>query len=137
MDLYIYRIILAFAAFHIYYAATQTLPFVAYYVCALIIPIFFFILANLIIKENNQNWLRTKYHQRFVLPKLMKKNPPSDGDKTEQEEGQEDGATTSNDQNNNNNNDLEANQVYNPYTNQIALHLHHWQIFYMLAFFTR
>ncbi|CAO3652122.1 unnamed protein product [Cunninghamella blakesleeana] len=134
-------IILAFAAFHIYYAATLTLPFVAYYVCALIIPIFFFILANLIIKENNQNWIRTKYHEKFVLPKLAKKKTTpensTNGEKTEQEEGGE--ATTSNDQQQQQQqNDIEANhQVNNPYTNQIALHLHHWQIFYMLAFFTR
>ncbi|KAG1100048.1 hypothetical protein G6F42_017727 [Rhizopus arrhizus] len=27
--------------------------------------------------------------------------------------------------------------VHNPYTRQVAIHLHHWQIFYVLAFFTR
>ncbi|CAO3651413.1 unnamed protein product [Cunninghamella echinulata] len=136
-------IILCFAAFHIYYAARLTLPFVAYYVCALIIPIFFFVLANFIIKENNNNWLRTYYHQRFILPKLNKKkdNVPGKDEKTEQEDGEENNngdASTSDQQQQNNNNDLEANQtIYNPYTNRISLHLHHWQIFYMLAFFTR
>lgn len=25
----------------------------------------------------------------------------------------------------------------NPYTKKISMHLHHWQIFYMLAYFTR
>lgn len=30
-----------------------------------------------------------------------------------------------------------ASLVHNPYTTKVNIHIHHWQIFYVLAFFTR
>ncbi|KAI8344313.1 hypothetical protein BC941DRAFT_464541 [Chlamydoabsidia padenii] len=132
-------IILAFAAFHIYLASTLTLPFVAYYVCGLLIPLFFMVLAILLIKEVNNNWIRTKYHQ-WALTRYQKRHPqpPAHQDEKTQQEG--DGpALSSHGDTNPSTPDLESNQpiLKNPYTSRISLHLHHWQIFYMLAFFTR
>ncbi|CAO3593914.1 unnamed protein product [Absidia cylindrospora] len=146
-------IILAFAAFHIYLASTLTLPFVAYYVCALLIPIFFLVLAIFLIKEVNNNWMRTKYHgwsvarQQRRRPTAASSNDPQQqhDEKTQDDHDGDEGVSGSNasppppqhgdtDQPS----DVEANlPLHNPYTSRIALHLHHWQIFYMLAFFTR
>ncbi|KAI8077282.1 uncharacterized protein B0P05DRAFT_544373 [Gilbertella persicaria] len=83
-------VILAFAGVHIYFASILPLPFVIYYVCALCVPLFFLFVAVLLIKEVNQNWIRTRYYK--------------DEEKA------------------------------NPYSNTISLHIHHWQIFYVLAF---
>ncbi|KAI7871644.1 hypothetical protein BDF14DRAFT_1084148 [Spinellus fusiger] len=88
-------IVLAFAAFHIYYAATLASPFVAFYVCSLIIPLFLFMVAIALIKENNENWIRTRFKRK------------------------------------------DEEELVSAYSTQVGLHLHHWQIFYMLAFFTR
>lgn len=120
-----YRIILAFAGFHIYLAATLPLPFVIYYVCALLIPIFLFAVALFLIKENNQNWSRTKIHGLRVWWSTR-----SDKKKQDPEQGQQEGED-------NNNKASTETQIYSPYKRTLSLHLHHWQIFYMLAFFTR
>ncbi|KAI8097134.1 uncharacterized protein BX664DRAFT_325634 [Halteromyces radiatus] len=144
-------IILAFAAFHIYLAATLTLPFVVYYVCALLIPSFFLILAILLIKEVNNNWVRSTYHGWIVSrrrrhSKKTEKQPQQQQQQTDEKTQDDEGTTSSptppthGDTNpeNYSSDDLEANQpVPNPYTSRISLHLHHWQIFYVLAFFTR
>ncbi|KAI9018053.1 hypothetical protein CLU79DRAFT_761475 [Phycomyces nitens] len=103
-------IILAFAAFHIYYAATLETPFVAYYVCSLLIPLFLFVVGLMMIKENNQNWIRTRLLRTKSAPKT------GEGDQEAQE--------------------AQEVQEVNP-NRRVSLHLHHWQIFYMLAYFTR
>ncbi|OBZ89038.1 hypothetical protein A0J61_02903 [Choanephora cucurbitarum] len=103
-------IILAFAGVHIYFATQLPFPFVVYYVCALLVPIFFMTIAFLLKKEVNQNWIRTKYHQY-----QSKRRAKADL------EGQSKTDDT----------------ISSPYRNTISIHIHHWQIFYVLAFFTR
>lgn len=131
-------IILAFAAFHIYWAATLPLPFVIYYVCALLIPIFLFAAALAIIKENNQNWTRTKIHQCrcwFASKGGKKQKAAAAKTPTDDEEQQQQSLSSPPQEHA----PLELNipPPTNPYTKTLSLHLHHWQIFYMLAFFTR
>ncbi|ORX55212.1 hypothetical protein DM01DRAFT_1335506 [Hesseltinella vesiculosa] len=133
-------IILAFAAFHIYIAATLTIPFVAFYVCGLIIPAFFFALSIFLVKEVNNNWARTKYHAWRAQKRLKKETASAPANVTQDEKTEQ---------------DIEANgessqqpvppphadepeqPLVNPYNARASLHLHHWQIFYTLAFFTR
>lgn len=133
-------IILAFAAFHIYWAATLPLPFVIYYVCALLIPIFLFAAALAIIKENNQNWTRTKIHQcRCWLASKQKRKGKEKKTSTNDEENPQQQQQPSLSPQPQEHEPMEHNipSPTNPYTKTLSLHLHHWQIFYMLAFFTR
>ncbi|KAI8075035.1 hypothetical protein BC940DRAFT_3298 [Gongronella butleri] len=145
-------IILAFAAFHIYLAAMQTVPFVAYYVCALIIPLFLFSMAILLIREVNNNWTRTQLHTWRAARAQKKKKAsaaPPVLDKDEKTEQQDDADVEAQagessqqpeqpeqQQQQQQQND-EVQPPVNPYGARAALHLHHWQIFYTLAFFTR
>lgn len=136
------RIILAFAAFHIYWAAIHPLPFVIYYVCALLIPIFFFVLSFAIIKENNENWSRTRiYRMRVWISTPKKTAPKPSSPDAAQEEGQADSAAAAADgAQQDASQEVLVTQIpepNNPYTKKISMHLHHWQIFYMLAYFTR
>ncbi|ORE07714.1 hypothetical protein BCV72DRAFT_304344 [Rhizopus microsporus var. microsporus] len=102
-------VILAFAGVHIYFASQLEMPFVVYYVCSLLIPIFFFATAILLKKEVNQNWLRTFYVTRISRRQRLD---------TEDSQPKND-------------------TIPSPYAHTISIHLHHWQIFYVLAFFTR
>jgi hypothetical protein len=113
-------IILAFAAVHIYFATLQVLPFVIYYVCGLLIPAFFLVTSILVKKEVNTNYCRTKF-SRYRKWRSSKSKSSNEGNKDE-EQGQE---------------QQQVEQVHNPYQNTVSLHIHHWQIFYVLAFFTR
>lgn len=135
------RIILAFAAFHIYWAAIHPLPFVIYYVCALLIPIFFFVLSFAIIKENNENWSRTRiYRMRVWISTPKKTAPKPSSPDAAQEEGQADSAAAADGAQQDASQEVLVTQIpepNNPYTKKISMHLHHWQIFYMLAYFTR
>lgn len=112
-----------------------------YYVCALLIPIFLFVASILIIKENNKNWIRTRIHAWRYRSKKQQhasksqqdaSNQPPANATTDDEEALRREAESS---------EPPAEQpipvVYNPYTKTLSLHLHHWQIFFMLAFFTR
>lgn len=131
-------IILAFAGIHIYFAAKLALPFVIYYVCGLLIPIFFLVTSALLKKEVNKNWIRTKYHT-YRQSKMNNKKNDTTVDEAIVVEGQgpkpatiEEVAptTTTTDV-------IVPPPIPNPYTGTISLHIHHWQIFYVLAFFTR
>ncbi|KAI9499546.1 hypothetical protein BDB00DRAFT_924234 [Zychaea mexicana] len=131
-------IILAFAAFHIYWAATLPLPFVIYYICALLIPIFLFTVSLALIKENNENWARTwihGYRVRWATRRSSKKSNGNDEEQPQQDEGVNPESSTSIDPVTQQQPNVP--ELYNPYTRKLNLHLHHWQIFYMLAFFTR
>ncbi|GAA5816094.1 hypothetical protein MFLAVUS_009616 [Mucor flavus] len=117
-------LILAFAGVHIYFATQLTMPFVVYYVCGLLIPGFFLTVAVLIIKEVNNNWIRTKYHtwrqSRAKSDSIDESVTPDTV--TKSEERQDPSAPIA---------------IHNPYPGTLSLHIHHWQIFYVLAFFTR
>ncbi|KAF7721746.1 hypothetical protein EC973_004163 [Apophysomyces ossiformis] len=124
-------VILAFAAFHIYLAVKLASDYVAYYVCALLIPIALFVAAIALIKEVNENWIRTKLH-RFRSPKKPKDVEHQGGEKAnddgeQQQQNDQPAAEASGSQDG----------PSNPYTSKLSLHLHHWQIFYTLCFFTR
>ncbi|CEP19185.1 hypothetical protein [Parasitella parasitica] len=132
-------IILAFAGVHIYFASQFDLPFVIYYVCALLIPAFFLVTSVLLIKEVNSNWFRTKYHTW----RQRKETTPSPASLSTH--NAVDKAVAQEDRNNN----KKATVIEpmpapaplpppaSPYTTKVSLHIHHWQIFYVLAFFTR
>lgn len=135
-------IVLAFAGIHIYFASQFSLPFVIYYVCGLLIPIFFLVTSVLLIKEVNSNWMRTRYYTWRQQRQLKATTPPSTSTAVYLDEAvahenmqpNKDIALTE---------QIPSQQVAisppppNPYTNKVSLHIHHWQIFYVLAFFTR
>ncbi|KAI9275611.1 hypothetical protein BDA99DRAFT_555392 [Phascolomyces articulosus] len=131
-------IILAFAAFHIYWAATLALPFVIYYVCSLLVPMFLFAASIALIKENNNNWIRTRIHGYRV------RWATRSASKTKNDEEQQDevvvnpeSSTSADPVTQQQQQQPKLPELYNPYTRTLSLHLHHWQIFYVLAFFTR
>ncbi|KAK4511259.1 uncharacterized protein ATC70_012474 [Mucor velutinosus] len=134
-------IILAFAGIHIYFASQFSLPFVIYYVCGLLIPIFFLVTSVLLIKEVNSNWTRTTYYTWRHQRQLKATTPPS----TPSANYLDEAATHENMQGNKDialTEQIPSQEVAilpppNPYTNKVRLHIHHWQIFYVLAFFTR
>ncbi|OAD71238.1 hypothetical protein PHYBLDRAFT_170616 [Phycomyces blakesleeanus NRRL 1555(-)] len=124
-------IILAFAAFHIYYATTLANPFVAYYVCSLLIPLFLFAVGLMMIKENNQNWVRTRLFKKSIKLNTkpdIERDPASPESAEAQAQADAEAQQAA---------QAEQIQTLSPYRNRVGLHLHHWQIFYMLAFFTR
>ncbi|KAL9553402.1 hypothetical protein MBANPS3_003315 [Mucor bainieri] len=116
-------IILVFAGYHIYLGYLLPMPFVIYYVSCLSIPAAILASSFLLSKEVNQNWCRTKLYSW--------KSRKTNKNATQQHQEQVDEGTTL----------LPVattpQGVHNPYTRQVAIHLHHWQIFYVLAFFTR
>ncbi|CAO3595281.1 unnamed protein product [Absidia cylindrospora] len=154
-------IILAFATFHIYVASILTFPFVVYYVCGLLIPIAIMVAAKLLAKEVNTNWIRTTYHHwtATIHPHLLPSTSPSSSITTDQLPHhppnkitiQVDSEEAINGQDYSPplspppsavdlplTLELEENQFeQTPYTTHLSLHLHHWQIFYILAYFTR
>ena len=127
---------MAFAGIHIYFASQFSLPFVIYYVCSLLIPFFFLVTSILLIKEVNSNWIRTKY---YTWRQQKPTYPPATHYLDE---------TIAHENTNSSKNVAVAEQIpsqqqmiilppKNPYTSKVSLHIHHWQIFYVLAFFTR
>ncbi|KAI8645281.1 hypothetical protein BD408DRAFT_429814 [Parasitella parasitica] len=133
-------IILAFAGIHIYFASQFDLPFVIYYVCGLLIPAFFLVTSVLLIKEVNSNWIRTKYHTRRQRKEM---SPPPASLPTNDVV---DEAIIAHEVQNNHKETAVIEHMpasaplpplVNPYTTKVSLHIHHWQIFYVLAFFTR
>ncbi|KAG0166878.1 hypothetical protein DFQ28_006815 [Apophysomyces sp. BC1034] len=100
--------------------------YVAYYVCALLIPLAMFIAAIALIKEVNHNWVRTRLHAlRSKKPKDVETGNSEEKQNEEQQQLEQQNEASG------------SEGPYNPYTSKISLHLHHWQIFYMLCFFTR
>jgi hypothetical protein len=106
---------------------------VVYYVCGLLIPLFLLICSILLIRENNNNWIRSKYHT-FRKNRIQKSQKDVDeavlnGDSASK--GNSPQVTQPEQQ------DQVPDVLQNPYTTKVSLHIHHWQIFYVLAFFTR
>jgi hypothetical protein len=130
-------IILAFAGIHIYFATQLALPFVAYYVCGLLIPLFLLVCSIILIKENNTNWVRSKYHA-FRKNRVQKSQ---DVDEAVLSQGGDNASKGNEGQVTQPEQQEQQIQVpdvpHNPYTTNVSLHIHHWQIFYVLAFFTR
>lgn len=129
---FLLRAILAFAAFHIYLAVMLPLPFVIYYVCALAFPIFFMASAYALVYESTHNMIQlTSYCIRGSLSSWKSRksgdeenNHDTDGEPTAGSSTAKDPQGTSN---------IIMTDGFSP----VALHLHHWQIFYVLCFFTR
>ncbi|KAI8331555.1 hypothetical protein BC941DRAFT_438697 [Chlamydoabsidia padenii] len=104
-------LILGFAGFHIYLASTLTHPFVFYYVCGLLIPLNILMVAKILISQvNSNNGSDQDSHSGSTS-------------KSSHLETTLESAPLA----------LESSQQHN----HLSLHLHHWQIFYALAFFTR
>ena len=92
------------------------------------------------IKENNKNWIRSCIHGYRVRWATSghrgsaNKKKPSDVEQQDEAAVNPESSTSA---------DPVTQQqpvvpeLYNPYTRTLSLHLHHWQIFYVLAFFTR
>ncbi|RUP42823.1 hypothetical protein BC936DRAFT_138037, partial [Jimgerdemannia flammicorona] len=112
-------LILAFAVYHILYAVRLGGYFWIYYVCALLIPAFLLTCAILLWQEVDKNLVRTYLAKRKSQPKPKQSEQPEAGPTPTTEEAATEAA------------------VPNPYTMKIGFHPHHWQIFYMLAFWTR
>lgn len=128
-------IILAFAGIHIYFATQLALPFVVYYVCGLLIPLFFLITSILLIRENNNNWIRSKYHN-FRKNRSLKRQDVDEAVSHQVQNG--DSSSKGNNVVTQPEQQVEVPDApNNPYTTKVSLHIHHWQIFYVLAFFTR
>ncbi|KAI8968228.1 hypothetical protein BDF20DRAFT_839351 [Mycotypha africana] len=123
---YLHSIILAFAGYHIYLACQFSLPFVIIYVSCLSIPATILFSAFLLAKEVNTNWLRTKFY--FVFRKKQA---------IDNESGNHHTSTPIADEATSLLPTTHVSTLPNPYTYKITIHLHHWQIFYVLAFFTR
>ncbi|GAA5802908.1 hypothetical protein HPULCUR_008383 [Helicostylum pulchrum] len=105
-------VILVFAGYHIYLGSLLPEPFLYFYVGALAIPAAILASSFALSKEVNSNWCRTK------LAQWKRKKVGSDDDE----------ATSL----------LQPDVVVaSPYSRNVSIHLHHWQIFYVLAFFTR
>jgi hypothetical protein len=110
-------VVLVFAGYHIYLGSLLPEPFLMYYISGLMIPIAILASSFALSKEVNTNWCRPKFY-------TWKNN------KKQQEQQQSDEATSLINQ-------QQQQTIENPYSKQISIHLHHWQIFYILAFFTR
>lgn len=131
-----HRAILAFAAFHIYLAATLPLPFVIYYVCALAIPLFLLLSAVAIVYESTHNiiqktfiGIKTSLMSCKGKASLDEETQPARQDSEGEQAGES--STTK---------DVHSTSDATPVVGSfspVALHLHHWQIFYVLSFFTR
>lgn len=91
------------------------------------------VVSVLLKKEVNKNWIRTKYHLYRQQNMDSKKKDETIVDEAAVLEGQVPGPKSE---------DIPSREITppsipNPYTGTISLHIHHWQIFYVLAFFTR
>ncbi|RIB07405.1 hypothetical protein C2G38_2046025 [Gigaspora rosea] len=135
-------IILAFAGYHIYLGVLFTEPgqlghdgtFVAWYICCFfIIPVILILLGTLAVREQNERFISKKWYK---FTSIFKKKKKADA------EAQSNNGNAENTENT----EQVANQVANgeetkdepqPYSKRVSVHIHHWQIFYVLAFFTR
>ncbi|CAG8792331.1 5398_t:CDS:2 [Gigaspora margarita] len=115
-------IILAFAGYHIYLGVLFTEPgqlghdgiFVAWYIsCFFIIPVILILLGTLAVREQNERFISKKWYK---FTSIFKKKKKADAEA----------------QSNN-----ETKDEPQPYSKRVSVHIHHWQIFYVLAFFTR
>ncbi|KAI9335564.1 hypothetical protein BD770DRAFT_415925 [Pilaira anomala] len=109
-------IILVFAGYHIYLGSLLPSPFLWCYIASLGIPISILVSSFALSKEVNSNWCRTTLSRWRRTTSDENARLLLDNDEQQQE-----GVVI----------------IPNPYTRQISIHLHHWQIFYVLAFFTR
>ncbi|KAI8091438.1 uncharacterized protein B0P05DRAFT_527532 [Gilbertella persicaria] len=100
-------VILVFAGYHIYLGSLLPPPFLLYYVSGLLVPISILMSSFALSTEINSNWIRAR---------LSGWRNQTNGEERTQ---------------------LLTNAFHNPYSSKIVIHLHHWQIFYSLAFFTR
>lgn len=108
----------------------------------LVDPHLLFVLSFAIIKETNENWSRTRIYRMRVWLSAPKKTAPKPSSSDDaQEQGQADSAAAAADgAQQDASQEVLVTQIpepNNPYTKKISMHLHHWQIFYMLAYFTR
>lgn len=127
--------ILAFAAFHIYLAVELPMPFVIYYVCALAIPIFFILTAVALVYESTHNVFNS---QVFRIKSAFSSKKARDSD--EEQSDNENNRPNSPQPLTNGPNPGQSsgpNPVTYKVLTPVSLHLHHWQIFYVLCFFTR
>jgi hypothetical protein len=92
------------------------MPFVIWYVSCLGIPAFVLLSSFALSKEVNTNWCRTKFCRWRKV-----------NDEEEQGSSQYGSTATAS----------KSDPPPSPYTRKISIHLHHWQIFFVLAFFTR
>ena len=117
-----FSIILVFAGYHIYLGYLLPMPFIIYYVSCLSIPTTILASSFLLSKEVNQNWCRTKIYTW----KSRNKNKNAAQQPADEGTALLPVVTV-----------VSRETAHNPYSRKIAIHLHHWQIFYVLAFFTR
>lgn len=102
---------MVFAGYHIYLGSLLPSPFLWCYIASLGIPVSILASSFALSKEVNSNWCRT------TMSRWRRKSDENARlllDEQQQEI-----------------------VIPNPYTRHISIHLHHWQIFYVLAFFTR
>ncbi|KAH8556142.1 hypothetical protein BGW37DRAFT_1921 [Umbelopsis sp. PMI_123] len=125
-------VILAFAAFHIYLAATLPLPFVIYYVCALAIPLFLMLFAVALVYESQHNIIMKSLIRIKASLTSCKGKSSHDSETLPDIEGEQVGeSSTAKDVHGTSEAPIE--DLFSP----VSMHLHHWQIFYVLCFFTR
>ncbi|CAG8793653.1 19549_t:CDS:2 [Dentiscutata erythropus] len=130
-------IILAFAAYHIYLGVIFTESgqlghdgiFLAWYIGSLIIPVILILLGLLAVREQNDRFISKKWFKIVGIFKMKKKadvEAHSSNDNAENTENSEPVASGE-----------ETKNEPQPYSKSVDVHIHHWQIFYVLAFFTR
>lgn len=101
--------ILGFTSIHIYLASTLDRPFVVYYVGGLLIPFGILTTAQILIRYVNS------------------RDPLSQQDQPTKDQRETSHASP----------DIESHILQKAAAPRLSLHIHHWQIFYVLAFFTR
>ncbi|CAG8484333.1 29441_t:CDS:2 [Racocetra persica] len=137
-------IILAFAAYHIYLGVVFTEVgqlghngiFLAWYISCLIIPVILMVLGSLAVKEQNDRYFTKKFVNVLSVFKKKKKKDVEAHSSSDNNENSE--QTNENSEQTATANGEETNQTKNepqPYDKKVGVHLHHWQIFYVLAFF--
>ncbi|CAG8475700.1 16579_t:CDS:1 [Acaulospora colombiana] len=124
------------AAFHIYLAlgfygvgsvnnqGHHDVEFLAWYIGFLIVPVILFFLGILMAKEQNQGIFTSSYLKVVNILKIRKQKP----DEPAQTNGNDSSVIPI---------EGEATPVEQRHYPTARIHLHHWQIFYVLAFFTR
>jgi hypothetical protein len=111
------------------------MPFVIYYVCALAIPVFFLLTAEALVYESTHNIFNSQLF-RIKSAFSSRKARHSDEEQSDHENttskspqpsasGADDGESSA------------PNPVSYSVLTPVSLHIHHWQIFYVLCFFTR
>ncbi|CAG8612097.1 17778_t:CDS:2 [Cetraspora pellucida] len=135
-------IILAFAAYHIYLGVVFTGVgqlghdgiFLAWYIGCLIIPVILIIFGLLAVKEQNDRYITKKLLKIVNILNVFKKKKKDDVEtqsSSDNIENSEPTATANSEEN------IQIKNEPQSYSKKVDVHLHHWQIFYLLAFFTR